>query len=308
MFINKIKSISKVLCFFILVFLGAQPLLGQNQTFSYIQFMDNLTPINPNYSLMDNMGSVNIIANKELVGISGGPSTYLFNANLPIHSIGSSVGLTILNEQLAIEKVTEINSFFAKSIRLSNKQFLALSLNAGIKNYVSNTTSLDPTDPSFKQDIRQTSPNIGFGIMVYSDTYYLGFSLPEITITSIGSAINPNNTNFNRHYFLAGGLLIKLSDDFHFKPAALFSYTEGLKGSADISGTFYWKEVFGLGVDYNTNQLLAGILSLNIDQFHIGYSYRVGTQSINIGGLGTGTNEIALSYRFGSRLIKPRLL
>jgi len=302
-------SIKNISCLILVLnFLFSNQVSGQNQTFSYTQYMDNLTPLNPNYALMDKAGSVNILANKELLGISGGPSTYLFNIGIPINSIGSSAGLVILNEQLAIEKVTEVNGFFAKSIRLANNQFLSVSLNAGIKNYVANYTSLDQSDPSFKQDVRQTSPNIGFGIMLYSDHYYLGLSLPELTITGIGSSTIQNNTNFSKHYFIAGGLLLGIGEEFKFKPAALYSYTVGIPGAADFSGTLYWRGVFGIGADYNTNHQIAGILTLNVDQFHIGYSYRVGTQAVNVSGFGSGTNEIALSYRFGSGATKPRLL
>jgi type IX secretion system PorP/SprF family membrane protein len=270
--------------------------------------MDNLTPHNPAYSLLDKAGSVSTLASKQLVGIDGAPTTFLLNGNLPIQSIDGSAGLIIFNDKVGIENETEFNAYFAKAIQLGPNDFLAVSLNAGVRNYVANYSQLATDDPTFKTDVRQTKPNVGFGIMYYTDKFYLGLSVPELTITSLGTASVQNNSNFRNNYYFAGAFITDLSEDIKFKPATLVSYTKGVPIIADLSGTFYLKETLGLGVNYRTNNQMAGIITINVDSFHIGYSYQFGTSSTNLGGFNNATSEVTLTYRFGRASGSAKLL
>ncbi len=295
-----------ILFILVLIFIGKAQ--AQTSAFSYTQYADNLTPLNPAYSLLDKAGSLNTMARKQFVGINGAPTSLLINANFPIASINGSAGLIVLNDQIAVERQTEVNAYFAKAIQLGENDYLAVSLNAGLKNYVANYSSLADSDPEFANDIRQTKPNIGFGVMYFTDWYYIGVSVPELTITSLGTASVQNNTNFVNHYYFAGALLTDVSEDIKFKPSVLLSYAKGTPVRTDLTGTFYMKEVLGLGLGYHVSSQLAGILTVNVDQFHIGYSYQFGTSSNNLGGFNTATHEVTLGYRFGSGAGKAKLL
>jgi type IX secretion system PorP/SprF family membrane protein len=297
-----------LLVLFILFLAGISNVSAQEQGLTYTQYMDNLTPLNPAYSLLDKAGSVSTLAKKQWVGIPGAPTLFLINLNLPLEDINASAGLTIVNNQFAIENQTEANAYFAKGIQLGQNDFLAVSLNAGVRDYVANYAQLDPNDPQFRNDIRAVKPNIGFGVMYYSDTYYIGISVPELTITSLGTASQQSSINFDNHYYFAGGLLTDLDEDIKFKPAALVAYTKGIPLTADFSGTIILKEQLGIGVDYRTTKQAAGILSINVDDFHIGYSYQFNTASQDLGGINIPTHEVTLSYRFGSGAKNPKLL
>ena len=178
----------RLIIFFALVFFTAGSSLAQQNAFTYTQYADNLTPLNSAYSVVDKAGSISLLGRKQFVGIQGAPTTFLFNGNFPLENINSAVGLSVLNDQFAVEHQTEINAYFAKAIQLEANGYLAVSLNAGIRNYSANFSSLDPTDPSFRDDVRQTKPNLGFGVMYFTDTYYIGLSVPELTITNLGTA------------------------------------------------------------------------------------------------------------------------
>jgi type IX secretion system PorP/SprF family membrane protein len=281
---------------------------AQTQAFSYTQYMDNLTPLNPAYSMLDTAASVNTLARKQWVGVDGAPTTFLINGNIPLESIHASAGLIIMTDEFAIEHQTEVNAYFAKAIQLGQDEYLAVSLNAGIRNYVANYSSVDPVDPSFNTYIRQTKPNVGFGIMYYGAWYYIGVSVPELTVTSLGTASVQNNNNFRNHYYFSGALITDIGQDVKLKPSMLFSYENGVPLITDFSGILYFKEVLGLGLSYRLNSEMAGIITLNFDQFHIGYSYQFGTSSDNLGGFNIPTHEITLSYRFGKGSNEHKLL
>jgi type IX secretion system PorP/SprF family membrane protein len=298
------KTLLLVLCF--LTFITG--VRAQQQSFSYTQYMDNLTPLNPAYSLLDKAGSINALARKQWVGVDGAPTTFMINGNFPIESIKGAAGLVVLNDKFAIEHQTEFNAYFAKAIQLSSSDFLGVSINGGLRNYVANYSSLDASDPVFRDDIRETKPNIGFGVMYYTNWYYLGISAPELTIKSLGTASIQNKNNFRNHYYFSAALITDVNDEIKFKPATLLSYARGVPFLADISGTFYMKETLGLGLNYRTNKEMAGIITLNVSSFHIGYSYQFGTSSDNLGNFNNATHEVTLSYRFGKGANNPKLL
>ncbi len=277
--------------------------------FSYTQYMNNLTPINSAYSLIDQAGSVTGVIRKQFTGIDGAPSTYLVDASIPLPDIGASTGFIVQNDQIAIEKQTEASFFFAKSIQLDDQNFLAVSANAGIRSYKANYLSIDDNnDPLFDSNVSETKANLGFGVLLYSDTYYIGVSMPELTLRSLGTASLQNNNYFKNHYYFAGAYIAELSDDFKIKPSVLATYASGSPITADFAGLFYIKDVFGFGASYTTNSQAAILLDLNAGAIHIGYSYQFGTNSANLGGYNNATHEIMLSYRFGQGSSTPKVL
>ena len=307
--IKHIKRISKVFVLLILIALTGQQVKAQ-QFFSYSQYMHNLTPLNSAYSLIDKNGSLSALLRRQWTGIEGSPSTFIFNGNLPIESINASAGLIVMNDQFAVEHLTEINGFFAKGIQLGTNQFLGVSINAGLRRYVANYSSLDATDPLFRYDVRENKPNIGFGIMYYSDHYYVGISVPELSIRQLGNASIQNSDYFRNHYNFAGAYVFgSEDDDVRAKPAALGTYTKGVPFIADMSMTVYFKNTLGLGANYRTNNEMSGIVSVTSDILKLGYSYQFGTASNNVGGrLNNATHEVTLSYRFGRHLSTRSIL
>ncbi|WP_158989119.1 PorP/SprF family type IX secretion system membrane protein [Mucilaginibacter sp. L196] len=277
--------------------------------FSYTQYMNNLTPINSAYSLTDQAGSVTAVTRKQFTGIDGAPSTYLLNASIPLPDMGASTGFIVQNEQIAVEKQTEASFFFAKSIQLDDQTFLAVSANAGIRSYKANYLSIDENnDPLFNNNISETKANLGFGVLLYSDTYYIGLSLPELTLRSLGTASVQDENYLKNHYYLAGAYLAELSDDFKFKSSGLATYASGSPVTANFAGIFYIKDAFGFGASYATNSQAALLLDLNISTVQIGYSYQFGTNSSNLGGYNNAVHEIMLSYRFGEGSSTPKVL
>jgi type IX secretion system PorP/SprF family membrane protein len=306
---NNKKPLLVALCLCLLLIVTGNSAGAQQQAFSYTQYMDNLTPFNPAYSLIDKAGSIHTLARKQWVGIDGAPVTYLINGNLPIESIDGAAGLIVFNNQLAIEHQTEVNAYFAKGIQLDPYSYLAVSINGGIRNYAANYSALDSNDPTFRNDVRGTKPNIGFGVIYYTGWYYLGLSAPELTITSLGTASIQNNSNFKSHYYFSGALLTNISEDIKFKPATLLAYAKGVPLVANVSGTVYMKQALGIGINYSTDKAMAGIVTINMNAFHVGYSYQFGTSSANLGGFNNATHEISISYRFSRGISSnPNLL
>lgn len=277
------------------------------QPFTFTQYMNNLTPVNAAYSALDDVANVNVVGRKQFIGINGAPQTFLFNGSVPIPSLTSTAGLIVLNDKYGPENLTEINAFFAKKIQLSSKTYLSTAINGGFRVY--KVTNVDASDPKFNgTDISQTEANLGFSVMLHSDNYYVGLSLPRLSLNTIGKSAQENSYYMNT-YYLTGAYLQALSSDFKFKPAALVTYSgSNLPVEFNVSGTLYVKDVVGVGVNYRSTNDFAGILSLYINNnINLGYSYQFSTAAYTIGGINNTTQEITLSYRFGN-VLKSKLL
>ena len=302
MITKKLKSVNllaaAIIC--LVTVLCCQAVNAQTQQFTFTQYINNATPYNPAFALTQG-ASVNTAGRKQWVGIDGAPTSYLLNGSLPINSINGSAGLIAMNDSYTVEHQTETNLFFAKGIKLNGKLSLGVSINAGIRNYVANYSSLSSTDAEFKNDIRQTSPNLGFGVLLYSDQYYLGVSVPELTVRTLGVASQQDQTNFTNHYYFTAGFTHVLGDDVKMKYATLVSYAKGLPVLADLSSMIVMKNQFGVGVNVRSNKELAGMFNINVDIFRLGYSYQFGTTASNIGGFSNATQEVTLGLTFGKK-------
>ena len=272
----------------------------QQQEFGYTQYMDNLTPFNQAYSMLSKNGSLSALIRNQFIGIQGAPNTFILNGTFPIESVNGAAGMLIMNDQFAIEHNTQISAFFSKSVQLGETQYLAVSLSAGMKYYTANFSSLDASDPEFRNDLRETAPNLGFGIMYYSDKYFIGLSMPELTITGLGTAAIQDNTNFRNHYYFSGAFITDIADGIKLKPATLVAYARGVPVTANLSGTIFLQETVGVGVNFRTDNAAAGILSINVNSLKIGYSYQFETGSKNLGGFNNSIHEITLTYKFGN--------
>lgn len=289
------------IAFLLGLLLGAE--VSQAQIpFSYTQYLDNLIPLNPAASMLDKGGSVHLLGRKQWVGLEGAPRTYMLNGHLPIHAIQGTAGLMIMQDEVAIEKLTEANAFVAKSVRLDPTTYLAVSLNFGVRRYTANYANLAPNDPAFvNSDIYETVSNAGFGVMVYiEDKFFAGVSLPRLTLRSLGSGSVEDNRYFRNNYYLTIGGNFPLGTDLSFKSAGLVAYSRNVPLQADVSGKFYIHNRFGIGANYRSNNELAGLLSVNVSRISLGYGYQFGFGQRRIGGLNNGTHELQLSLALGS--------
>lgn len=267
------------------------------QTFSYTQYMNDLTPINPASTMVEDVGSFNLLARKQWAGVAGAPTTLFFDGNLPVRSTNGSAGFVFENNKFGVESLTSLNAFYAQSVRLGWDKYLALSLNVGYRSYIANYTQLDPNDKALGPDINQSKPNLGFSIMYYSKTAYIGLSVPQLTVRNLGKASVLDNNYFRNNYFITGGITQEISDGIKIKPATLISYTRGLPLLADVSAMAMFNDQFGVGLNYRTNNEAALLISTDFLLFHVGYSYQFGVSGATIGGFTNATQEITIGYR-----------
>lgn len=271
------------------------------QAITYTQHGQMRSMLNPAASLIHGDGEISIIGRRQWVGLDGAPTVFWGGGHVGMKNFGATVGLNLRHESLAVEKQTEVSAYFAKSVRISESEYVGLSLNAGAVNHNANFSQLDPMDPAFGDDIQETDALVGFGVMLYRpDRYYVGFSLPRLMLGNLG-VDSDSRYNFRNQYFLNAGALFELNRDFHVKPAVLVVYAENLRPQADVSAMVFVKRAFGLGVNLRSYGEVGLLSQINFGQMGIGYSYQFNAKNQELNRrIGNSTHEVGLSYRFGN--------
>ncbi|MFC7526698.1 PorP/SprF family type IX secretion system membrane protein [Parapedobacter sp. GCM10030251] len=281
------------------VLIGTWTVAYAQQPLTHTQHGQLRTVINPAASLMSQSGEVSVIGRRQWVGMDGAPTVFWGSGHLDFEGFGATAGLNIRHESLAVEKLTEASAFFAKSVQISETEYIGLSLNAGLSYLDGRFSQLDPIDPAFREDVRETDALMGFGVMLYRpERYYVGLSLPRLMLGSLG-VDSDSRYNFRNLYHLTTGALFNMGPDFQFRPSVLVTYAESLRPQAEASALVFIKRTFGIGANLRSYGEFAGMAQFLFGGFGLGYSYQFnpGNEPLNRR-IGNTTHEIGLSYRF----------
>src|SRR5690606_21968357 len=219
------KEMKRIQLIFTVVLATVTSLHAQ-QPLTHTQYGQLRTVINPAASLMRMGGEVAVIGRRQWVGIDGAPTVFWGSGHIGLQKIGATTGISIRHESMAVEKLTEASAFFAKSVRISETEYLGLSLNAGFSYMDGRFSQLAPMDPAFREDVRETDALVGFGVMLYRpERYYVGLSLPRLMLGNLGVGGGESRYNFRNLYHLTAGALFNMGPDFQFRPSVLVTYS-----------------------------------------------------------------------------------
>lgn len=264
------------------------------------------TPINGVYSLLGG-SAVDMIGRHQWAGLDGAPRGYWVNGHVGLDRIRASVGVDIKSHRMGVESSHEVTGYFAKGIRISESEFLGLSLGFGVSYLKGDYQSLDPGDIAFSENVSEFRPTFSLGTGVYSpDRYFVGVSIPRLILGESERLSKYRQVTQDRLYSVYSVAVFDLGQGFDMKPALLTTYSPVTDLQLDVSTVFYVQRTFGLGVGYRTPNFLTGHLEVRVGSVQVGYSYQFGTgdrvlkRSIN-----NSTHEVGVSYRFKG---KGRLL
>ncbi|MDP3466845.1 MAG: type IX secretion system membrane protein PorP/SprF [Daejeonella sp.] len=287
----------------LLLFIGGTISVLAQQKAMFTQYMFNGLIINPSYSSMDEALNVTALVRQQWVGFKGAPNTQTVSVHSPIKQSRTSLGLILMRDQIG-EVISEngVLGTAAHKVAIGDDTYFALGLNAGIGKYVGQySQSGSPSaalDPVFA-DQNSLRANLGFGLMLFSQKFYAGFSSPFFYYRDMGASTY-TVTAYKPHYILQGGYLADLGEDIKFKPNVLLKYVNGSPVQIDLNANFLFKETLWLGASLRSMDsvdLLAEIqLSPNVQ---LGYSYDFTTT--RLAAVERGSHEIVLNFRISTR-------
>ncbi len=299
-----------------IVLLSASSAFAQ-QLPQFTQYMFNTISINPAYAGSRETFSAVGLHRSQWVGLEGGPETQTLSLHTPLRNEKIGLGLSFINDKLGYENFSYIYGDFSYTIQTGENTKLAFGIKGGFTHYNLDEELLnDPSvtsDPFFNDVSNRWSPNVGAGLYLHSDRWYMGLSAPRILNSDYnnGGEGNIDYVALERiSYYVTGGYVFDLSETTKLKPSVLLKATNGAPLSFDVSANFLFNETFWIGGGYRVNQSAAaigGIADFQISkQLRIGYAYEYPLSDIRA--YTSGTHEILLMFEvFKSKRIKsPR--
>jgi type IX secretion system PorP/SprF family membrane protein len=292
-------TIKTLVLFFVFTLVGVK-LSAQQQT-QYTQYMYTPSLINPAYVGIDQVMKLSLLHRSQWVGVNGAPVSQTLMLSTPLgQKVG--IGLNVVRDQIGPAKETNASLDLSYGLQLNDA---GLRLNFGMKgglqllnvDYTKLTTQ-NPNDPSLNENINsRITPNIGAGIYVYNNDWYVGFSAPNLLSTKHYNKASVATVSAATHLYLTGGMNFKINENTKFKPAFLISSVVGAPTSIDLSLNFLFNNKITTGFSYRHNASVSGLIDFKVSSsFSLGYAYDVTTSDVSY--FSGGSHEVLLRYYF----------
>jgi len=266
----------------------------------FTQYMYNTIAINPAYA--GSRGALSIVGlnRNQWAGFDGGPQTQTLSVHSPLRNEKVGLGLSMINDKTGYENLTYVYGDFSYTIRWNENFKISFGLKAGLTTYKLASelynSAVNGSDQYFNDRLDRVNPNFGAGILLHSERWYVGLSIPKLLSNDL------NDTEYAAleavHYYGIGGYVFDLSKSVKLKPSFMFKYTEGAALSTDLTANLLFDDKFWLGGSYRVNgeqRAIGALVDFQVsEQFRIGYTYEIPTGEIRP--YTTGSHEILLMY------------
>ena len=277
------NKILNILILIFLCFLSNQTVTAQ-QDAQYTQYMYNTLSVNPAYAGSRDMLSAVLLHRSQWVGVDGAPTTQTLSGHTPLNEkVG--VGLNIMNDRIGPARETVVDGNFSYSLEVFDEAKLNFGLKAGahlLDVDYSRLNIYDETDASFQPNNvdQKISPQVGLGVMLYSDKFYVGLSTPNLLETEHFDE-SPNGSSVAKErigYYLISGYVFDISSDVKFKPAILSKLVTGSPLQVDVSANFLLYDTFTIGAAYRWSSAVSAMAGFQItDSLLLGVAYDADT-------------------------------
>lgn len=280
----------------------------------FTQYMHNAVTINPAYA--GSRGTLNFVAmdRQQWVGMEGAPKTLTISVNSPFTGYHVGVGLSVIHDEIGPTKQTGIYADYSYHLKITEKTKLSFGLKGGMNFYDINLLNLrgaQNDDHLMLDGVRKLYlPNFGVGGYLYSDRYYVGFSIPKILQNDLSddNSTSQYANKEERHIFLTGGIVLDISENIKFKPSTTLRMVSGSPVSAELSAAVLLQDRLWIGAMYRFEDALGALIKFDLTkQLSIGYSYDMSQSDLRP--FNQGTHEIYVSYdvAFKNRkILSPR--
>lgn len=287
----------KQIALFLIVFVASISLGFAQQDPLYAQYLNNPMVINPAYAGLNNNFNTSVSYRSQWGGFDGNPTTMNVNSHIALVDNKVGAGFLLISDQLGSVKNTEFQAAFSYKLEL-NDHVVSFGMQTGFINFRNDFSKLslaDPNDPAFGQNENVTKPNLGFGLVLKSERYFVGLSIPRMLSSTVSTGGQEFDL-YDQHYYLLGSYLINLNEHIRFKPAILLKGVSGSPISVDLNFNVNINARYTAGIftrNFNTYGLLLQMMLS--DKYLLAYNFEVPTGN-SVGARFT-TNEILLGFK-----------
>jgi type IX secretion system PorP/SprF family membrane protein len=289
--------VKKILNFILLLplFISAQ----QDAYLSLYQF--NMTLINPAYAGAEGMHVISMNSRNQWSNAEDSPKTTALSYSV---AGGKNVGLgiSVVSDQIFIEKQTNITADFSYRLILANDAALFLGIKAGGNSYSADPSQLRSYRPELdpvKKPLSRFNPNMGVGFYYQSSNYWFSGAMPRLFNAKRDGDVEIQSRD-RIHTYLAAGAMFSFNETFILKPHLMYRKTKGIGAVTDMGIKAVYSSRFELGLSARTGSIfsLQALVIVN-ENFSLGYAYDTYGDD-QLSGINFKAHEIAMRFKFGS--------
>jgi len=296
----------KRITLFCLALLLAGGVMGQQLPLNS-QYILNQYEINPAVAGSDDGMPLGFTFRKLWMGLEGSPSIQTLSAHMEVAE-HMGVGLKVFNVSSGPLRRTGGEVTYAYHIPLSEGKYnLAFGLSGLFYQYNLDLSGLkvkDPDDPVIlESEESMIVPDVSFGTYFYGEKFYVGLAVPQLLSRKVDLKSNVELEQQQvRHYFLHGGYIFDINEQFSLEPSALLKLIEAGVFQADINLRMTYNKMVSFGLSYRTSDALVVQLGYMSKNFLIGYAYDITLSDVRTAS--SGSHEIMMIYTFENFLRK----
>lgn len=296
--------------FLCLLFVLFSVVLWAQQEPHFSLYRYHLNVFNPAYTGTQGGTFVNMSYRSQWAGIEDSPQSQAVSFGSPSKNERIGLGFSLNNDKSFIEKQTQVFMNLSYRLQLNEHLNLYCGIQAGANGFSVNGTALNvygmgnSSDP-YLIDNSLINPNIGVGLYLKHENYFVAVSSPKILrsrryryIGGIEGNDGIVTTASDRpHTYLTAGSNIEMNGQWEFVPSFLLSYVEAAPLLMTLNATVSYNEKVDFGMEYNFQNGVGGTLLLHTATiFSVGYAYITSTNR-QLNRFSKGTHELLLKIR-----------
>lgn len=235
-------------------------------------------------------------------GITGAPKTAFANLHGKIGKESkfkfNGMGATVENDDIGPFGYTAVHLAFAHHMKLSNKYYLSAGLSVGFTQYSVEYGEMklefQDIDPAISGGVNDfVFPTFNAGLWLYRPDRFYGLSVRNVNNPKIDGL---PNTQLRRHYTLANGYAIRLTEELTFKPAVLLNYVGKSRNSLEAQLILNYKDMVDLGIAARSGHGISALIKLSVVPYvTIAYAYDITLNKLRYEG--ASSHEIIIGIR-----------
>lgn len=292
----------RLFLFFCLFFVCFSNILFSQKEPQYTQYMYNVGSFNSAYVGSTKTPEIIALYRAQWAGVEGAPRTIRAGVGFPMKNEKNGLGFNIIHDELGPSGQTIFNAAYSYQLQVSDDVKLSFGVNGG-----GSLLNVDFTKGDFEfenepllngKQINQFYPIIGAGTFLYSENWYVGFSVPNLLTSTLYNdevaVVEEGKQQFN----FIGGIVFDVNEQLKFKPALMLNYISQSPISVNFSGNFLINDLVTAGLSYRLDNAVSALAGFQIsNELFLGYSYDYSTNAF--ASYNDGSHELILKYYIG---------
>jgi len=249
---------------YLIIYMILLPFMLNGQDLPLSNYHLNMIAFNPAFAGSRDAMSLNMFGRTQWTSFNGSPNDIFVSVHTPFSNDKVGFGGNIYKNFEGDGASSRTGFFLNYSYRIwLGGGRLAFGIKAGVENLVYDLSQISTSEPDFvfEDNYSKLLPNVGAGILYRSESYFVGFSIPEfLSIPDSTGTIGHDINNYN--FILTVGYNFKLSDFINLQPTGYINYSlQSLYYIANLNvglfDNFLWT-----GLSYRSDKRFA--LSFNV--------------------------------------------